>query len=209
MILFSDEAVNHLHQNDPLLGKAIDRFGRLEPEIKMDPFLTLIRNIAGQQISGKAAETIWNRLNTVCHPMNAVTIHKTDLSVIRSCGMSLRKAEYIHGIADNVVSGTLNLEQIPTLSDEEAIKKLVACRGVGTWTAEMLLIFSYQRPNIVSWNDFGIRRGMMCLYGLETLSKEQFHIYRERYAPYGTTASFYLWAVANENSSKKKNLFTN
>jgi DNA-3-methyladenine glycosylase II len=113
--------------------------------------------------------------------------------------MSLRKAEYIHGIADDVVSGVLDLEQIQMLSDEEAIEKLVACRGVGTWTAEMLLIFSYQRPDIVSWNDLGIRRGMMRLYEQDTLSKEQFQIYRERYAPYGTTASFYLWALARGN----------
>lgn len=207
--LCSDEALNHLRQKDSLLGEAIAHFGKIEMNIDPDPFAALIRNIAGQQISGKAAATVWNRLNTACHPMNAVTIHKTDLSVIQSCGMSLRKAEYIHGIADNVVSGALNLDRIRTLPDEEAIKELTACRGVGTWTAEMLLIVSYRRPDIVSWNDFGIRRGMMHLYKHDTLSQEQFQIYRERYAPYGSTASFYLWAVANEHSLKKKNSSAN
>ncbi|MDR2419912.1 MAG: hypothetical protein LBD40_01130 [Puniceicoccales bacterium] len=211
MTLFSDEALDHLRQNDPLLGKAIDRFGKIEMETNCDPFAALIRNIAGQQISGKAAETVWNRLNTACHPMDAVTIHKTDLSTIQSCGMSLRKAEYIRDIANNVISGALNLDRIRTLPDEEAIKELTVCRGVGVWTAEMLLIVSYQRPDIVSWNDFGIRRGMMRLYEQDTLSKEQFQIYRGRYAPYGTIASFYLWAVARdgEHFPKRKNLSVN
>jgi DNA-3-methyladenine glycosylase II len=141
--------------------------------------------------------------------MDAATIHKTDVATIQSCGMSARKARYIRGLADRVVSGALDLERLKILSDEEAIRELIACAGIGIWTAEMLLIFSYQRPDIVSWSDLGIRRGMMYLYGLETLSKAQFQIYRERYAPYGTMASFYLWAIANEHSTKKKNLSAN
>ncbi|MDR0445231.1 MAG: DNA-3-methyladenine glycosylase [Puniceicoccales bacterium] len=197
MTLFSDEALDHLRQNDPLLGKAIDRFGKIEMDINPDPFAALIRSIAGQQISGKAAETVWNRLSAACHPMEAVTIHKTDLSVIQSCGMSLRKAEYIRGIADRVVTGALDLEHLKSLPDQEILRELTTCRGVGPWTAEMLLIFSYQRPDIVSCNDLGIRLGMVRLYGLEALTKAQFQSYRERYTPHGTVASFYLWALAN------------
>jgi 3-methyladenine DNA glycosylase/8-oxoguanine DNA glycosylase len=209
MTLGSDEALDHLRHNDPLLGEAIARLGKIKVDTHPDPFAVLIRNIAGQQISGKAAETVWNRLNVACHPMDAATIHTTNVATIQSCGMSLRKAGYIHGLADRVISGALDLERLKILSDEEAIRELTACAGIGIWTAEMLLIFSYRRPDIVSWSDLGIRRGMMYLYGLETLSKTQFQSYRKRYAPYGTMASFYLWAITNEHSTRKKNLSAN
>jgi 3-methyladenine DNA glycosylase/8-oxoguanine DNA glycosylase len=197
MTLFSDEALDHLRQNDPLLAKVIDRLGRLAPETKTDPFLALVRNIAGQQISRKAAETVWARLYAISLTMDAATLHAMDISLIQSCGISLRKAEYIRGIANRVVTGTLDLEHLRTLPDQEILRELTACRGVGLWTAEMLLIFSYQKPDIVSWNDLGIRLGMVRLYGLETLTKAQFQSYRERYTPHGTVASFYLWALAN------------
>ena len=91
------------------------------------------------------------------------------------------------------MKGHINLKELEHLSDDEVIKQLSSLHGVGVWTAEMLLIFSLQRSDVVSYGDLGIRKGMMKLYGLESLTKKQFANYRERYSPYGSVASLYLW----------------
>jgi DNA-3-methyladenine glycosylase II len=130
--------------------------------------------------------------------MEAKALQAIDPSHLRSCGLSERKVQYIRGIAERVAGGILDLEDLRKLSDQELIRTLTACPGIGPWTAEMLLLFSYRRPDIVSWNDLGIRHGLMRLYGLEGLTKEQFQMYCRRYSPCGSTASLYLWAIANE-----------
>ena len=117
---------------------------------------------------------------------------------LRACGVSMRKAEYIKGIAEAAANGEINLEALHELPDEEVIERLSSLRGVGVWTAEMMLIFSMGRMDVVSYGDLAIRRGMMRLYGLEELDRGTFDAYRERYSPYGTVASLYLWRVAHE-----------
>jgi DNA-3-methyladenine glycosylase II len=99
-------------------------------------------------------------------------------------------------IAEAALSGELDLNTFHTLPDDEIIKRLSSLNGIGVWTAEMLLIFSLCRPDVVSWSDLGIRRGMMNLYGLKKLGKEQFERHRRRYSPYGSTASLYLWKLS-------------
>jgi 3-methyladenine DNA glycosylase/8-oxoguanine DNA glycosylase len=112
--------------------------------------------------------------------------------------MSVRKAEYIKGIAEAAISGEVDFGTLHTLTDEEIIKKLSSLRGVGVWTAEMLLIFSLCRPDVVSYKDLAICRGMMNLYGLKELPIEKFERYKKRYSPYGSVASLYLWALSVE-----------
>ncbi|MDR0728292.1 MAG: hypothetical protein LBF21_01600 [Puniceicoccales bacterium] len=197
--LCSPEAIEYLRQRDSLLGEAMGRLDPIElPKPVLAPFAVLIRNIAGQQLSNRVVHVIWERLCALCPSLEAAALRAIDPSHLRSCGLSGRKVQYIRGIAERVAEGTLDLEGLPRLSDPEAIRALTACPGVGPWTAEMLLLFSYHRPDIVSWNDFGIRRGLMRLYGLENLTKEQFQIYRRCYSPCGSTASLYLWAIADE-----------
>ncbi len=115
---------------------------------------------------------------------------------MQKCGLSARKAEYIKGIADAVRCGEIDFLRFGEMADEEIIHTLSSLRGIGVWTAEMLLIFSLCRPDVVSWGDRAIRRGMMNLYGLKKLTKEQFERYRKRYSPYGSVASLYLWALS-------------
>lgn len=110
--------------------------------------------------------------------------------------MSMRKAGYIKGISDEAIAGTVDFKTLYTLTDEEIIKKLSSFHGVGVWTAEMLLIFSLCRPDVVSSKDLAICRGMMNLYGLKELPKDKFERYRKRYSPYGSVASLYLWALS-------------
>ncbi len=108
----------------------------------------------------------------------------------------MRKTLYIKGVGEAALQNELNIHEFPVLSDNEIIERLSALNGVGVWTAEMLLIFSLERPDVVSWGDLAIRRGMMSLYGLNKLTRTQFERYRKRYSPYGSVASLYLWALA-------------
>jgi 3-methyladenine DNA glycosylase/8-oxoguanine DNA glycosylase len=193
---YGEKEIEYLKSKDKKLGEAIEKIGMIKRKITPDPFKALISSIVGQQISTKAAETVWSRLGILVETISPETIEKTSLSDIQSCGMTLRKAGYIKGIASAAISGEINFNELHTLSDEEIIKKLSALNGVGIWTAEMLLIFSLCRPDVVSYGDLAIRRGMMNLYGLKELPKKKFDTYRKRYSPYGSVASLYLWALS-------------
>lgn len=195
---YGQHEIDYLKNCDPLLGNAIEKLGILERKITPDPFLALLQCIVAQQISTKAADTVWNRLNEKFNQANPHDLAAADISEIQQCGMSMRKAGYIQNIAEKAVSGEMVFADFAHLSDAEIIKQLSSLNGVGVWTAEMLLIFSLCRMDVVSWGDLGIRRGMMNLYGLDELSKAQFQHYRQNYSPYGTVASFYLWAVSQQ-----------
>jgi DNA-3-methyladenine glycosylase II len=193
---YGQKEIEYLKRKDKKLGAAIDKIGMIERRIIPDPFTALVSNIVGQQISSKAAETVWNRLCNLLGNITPESIAEASLSDIQGCGMTLRKAGYIKGIADVAISGEVNFDILHTLSDDEIIKKLTSLNGVGVWTAEMVLFFSLCRPDVVSYEDLAIRRGMMKLYGLKELTKEKFYRYRKRYSPYGSVASLYLWALS-------------
>ena len=186
----------HLKDRDPGLGAVIDRIGGIEREVTPDLFTALIHSLAAQQISSAAATTVRCRLGALLGEITPWRVAQTPLAELQACGLSSRKAAWIHGLGQHVVSGALDLSALPALPDAEVIRFLSAVPGVGVWTAEMLLIFALARPDVVSWGDCAIRRGLQRLYGLETLNRAQFAHYRERYRPYGTVASFYLWALA-------------
>lgn len=188
--------IEYLSSRDVLLGKAIDRIGIIKRQVFPEPFTALIYSIVGQQISGRAAETVWNRLVAAVGEVMPETLGQIELNCIQSCGMSVRKSEYIKGIAEAALSGAVDFKKLDNMSDSDIINKLTKLRGVGVWTVEMLLIFSLCRPDVLSYNDFGIRKGIMELYQLSELNRDQFEIFRKRYSPYGTTASLYLWEIA-------------
>jgi len=193
---YGQKEIDYLKRKDKKLGVAIDKIGMIQREITPDPFTALVSSVVSQQISKKAAETVWNRLYTLLGNITPESITQIDLSKIQGCGMSERKAGYIKGIADAAITGIVDVNILHTLTDEEIIKKMSSLRGVGVWTAEMLLIFSLSRSDVVSYNDLAICRGMMNLYGLKELPKEKFERYRKRYSPYGSVASLYLWALS-------------
>ncbi len=193
---YGDKEIEYLKKKDKKLGAAIEKIGIIERKITPDPFKALVSSIVSQQISSKAAETVWNRFTNVIGVVTPENIEKVSLEEIQGCGMSLRKVGYIKGIAEAAISGEVNFGELNDLTDGEIIKKLSALKGVGVWTAEMLLIFSLCRPDVVSYGDLAIRRGMMNLYGLKELPKEKFERYRKRYSPYGSVASLYLWALS-------------
>ncbi|HOE57036.1 MAG TPA: DNA-3-methyladenine glycosylase 2 family protein [Bacillota bacterium] len=195
---YGRKEIDYLKGKDKKLGAAIDRIGIINRRIIPDPFTALVSSIVSQQISSKAADTVWNRLLSLLGSVNPENINELGLPEIQSCGMSERKAGYIKGIAEAAISGEVDFGALDALSDEDIIKRLSSLRGVGVWTAEMLLIFSLCRPDVVSYKDLAIRRGMMNLYGLKELPEEKFKRYRKRYSPYGSVASLYLWALSVE-----------
>jgi len=191
---YGEKELAHLRHADKCLAAAIDKIGIIRRRVNPDPFAALIENIIAQQISTKAASTVTGRLNALCG-MDIVLLHALTIEQIQACGMSMRKAGYIKGIAQAAIDGTVNFAQLAQMPDDEVIKTLTALPGIGTWTAEMLLIFSLCRPNVVSYGDLAIRRGMIRLYGLQDLPRERFDCYTKQYAPYGSVASLYLWEI--------------
>jgi DNA-3-methyladenine glycosylase II len=193
---YGQTEIEYLSRRDKSLGQAIARIGMIEREINPDLFVALIRNIVAQQVAKKAAATVWNKMCKLLGEVTPVKIAATNIAAIQQCGMSMRKAGYIKSTADALVCGRIDLEVFPRMTDEDIIKELLSLPGVGVWTAEMLLIFSLARPNVLSWRDLALKRGMKNLYGLENLSRNQFEKYRKRYSPYGSVASLYLWELS-------------
>lgn len=138
----------------------------------------------------------FRRLHILVGNFTPQGLAEADPSQIQQCGLSQRKVGYIQGIAREVASGALDLEALRHAPDEELIRKLSALNGIGVWTAEMLMIFSLCRPDVLSWGDLGIRRGMALLYGDRELTRERFERRRKRYSPYGSVVSLYLWSIA-------------
>ncbi|MDW7731547.1 MAG: DNA-3-methyladenine glycosylase [Methanolobus sp.] len=195
---YGQKELEYLKEREKILGSAIERIGTVEREVIPDPFAALVNIIASQQISSKAAATVRNRMLEYFGRITPQIIASTTVEDLHKCGLSMRKAGYIKGVAEAEMQGELNLSEFPEQSDGEIIRRLSSLKGIGTWTAEMFLIFSMERPDVVSWNDLAIRRGMMKLYGLQTLTREQFDEYRKRYSPYGSVASLYLWKLSLE-----------
>ena len=124
------------------------------------------------------------------------TVHAASAEELQALGMSLRKAEYIKDFADRIVSGEFDLQAVEQMSDAEAITALSSLKGIGKWTAEMILLFCLQRPDILSYDDLAIQRGLRMLYHHRKITCELFAKYQKRYSPYGSTAAIYLWAIA-------------
>ena len=205
---YGEQEVRHLSTVCPELGKVIDRLGFLQRPIEPDLFTALASSIVSQQITGKVAQTIWGRLvmaaeakmsgsnlNNSVGAISPETFSLLTIDELRACGLSHRKAEYISGIASAVVDGSLDFDRLRILSDTDFANELVKLRGVGEWTAEMMLIFSLERPDVLSWGDFAIKKGITKLFGLETLTREKFEEIRSNFSPYNTVASLYLWEL--------------
>lgn len=128
--------------------------------------------------------------------INAANILSADVSRLHSFGMTFRKAEYIMDFAAKVQSGEFDLQDISELSDGEVIKELSALKGIGVWTAEMILLFCLERPNIFSFDDLAIQRGLRMVYHHRKIDRKLFEKYRRRFSPYCSVASLYFWAVA-------------
>jgi DNA-3-methyladenine glycosylase II len=194
---YGSRELDHLRVRDKKLGRAINGIGLIEREVTPDLFIALVSGVASQQISARAAGTIWRRMEERFGAVTPASIAAASPEDLRGCGMSARKAGYIRGIGEAVVNDSLDLDGLRDLPDDEVIRRLTTLKGVGAWTAEMILIFSMERPDVLSFGDLAIRRGMLRLYGGTSVSPEQFERYRKRYSPYGSVASLYLWELSH------------
>jgi DNA-3-methyladenine glycosylase II len=194
---YSERETEYLKRKDKHLGDAIDRIGHIDRECDEDLFSSVIHHILGQQISSAALKTVWSRLTDKFIVVNSETICSASCEEIQACGTTFKKADYIKNFASFVKDGTLDMNAIGNLPDAEVIRKLSALNGIGVWTAEMLMIFCLQRPNIVSFSDLAILRGMRMLYHHKKIDRQLFDKYANRYSPYGSVASLYLWAIAS------------
>ena len=197
---YGEKEITYLGKKDKQLLKIISAIGKIERQVTPNLFEALVESIIGQQISSKAAATVNQRLKDRFNgEISPEKVAATNHFHIKECGTTLKKAGYIKIAADAILHGKIKLDNFSTMTDEEIIVQLTQLPGVGVWTAEMLMIFSLQRPNIISYDDLIIRRSIMKLYKLEELTKEQFGIYKNQYHPYASIASLYLWAYGHSD----------
>lgn len=158
--LYGKTEVEYLKGKDKILGAVIDEIGHVDRETDTDLFSSVVHHIIGQQISTKAQATIWQRMKNSFGDVNAAAIAEADISELQSFGMTFRKAEYIQDFAKKVQGKEFDLQRIAFMPDAEAIKELASLKGIGVWTAEMILLFCLQRPDIFSFDDLAIQRGL-------------------------------------------------
>lgn len=201
----SAKARKALAASDPTMAALMTRVGKIDIATRLqrrkeerpnDAYGALLRAIIGQQLSTKAARTIYLRVldlfgGTTPSPEQLLEASEEDL---RACGLSGRKTEYVRDLASHVISGELELDRLDQLPDEQVIEEIVAVRGLGRWTAEMFLIFHLERPDVLSGGDLGIRKAVQIEYGLEEMPppKQVIEI-GEPWRPYRSLASLYLW----------------
>jgi 3-methyladenine DNA glycosylase/8-oxoguanine DNA glycosylase len=195
-------AVRHLKKVDPVLGRAIDRVGpfRLVLQPLKTPFSALARSIVYQQLSGKAAGTIFGRVKALfpgSDELEAKDLPRVSDEVLRGAGLSRNKLLALRDLSAKCLDGTVpSLEELETLDNEQIIERLTVVRGVGRWTAEMVLIFRLGRPDVLAVDDLGLRKGFALAFGKRALpSPEQLARHGRIWAPYRTVASWYLWRV--------------
>ena len=193
---YGAKEIEYLKSKDKLLGEAIDKIGPISRTVETDLFSSVVHHIIGQQISMSAQATVWKRLCdvvTVVDEKNLCDINREDLQKL---GITFRKADYIKDFAQKVFSGEFNVAELNFMTDQNVIKQLSTLKGVGPWTAEMLMIFCMQRPDVISFGDLAIHRGMRMLYHHRNIDKAKFDKLAKRYSPYATVAGFYIWAIA-------------
>lgn len=193
---YGETEINYLKQKDKKLGEVIDKIGMLKVETDPDLFSSVTHQIIGQQISMKAQETIWQRMIEFLGEVTPETVEVAGVTLLQSFGMTFRKAEYITDFALKVKNKNFDLEGIWTMADKEAIDELTALKGIGVWTAEMILLFCMEHPNILSYGDLAIMRGMRMVYHHRRIDRKLFEKYRIRLSPYCSVASLYFWEVA-------------
>ena len=194
--LYSSTETDYLKSRDERLGEVIDRMGLIEREADSDLFSSVIHHIIGQQISTKAQATIWERMRRGLGEITPGTLLSAGEAKLQSFGITFRKADYLLDFARKIQDGSFDLDAVQHMSDEDAIRALSSLKGIGVWTAEMILLFCLQRPDIFSYDDLAIQRGLRMVYHHRKITRPLFEKYRRRFSPYCSVASLYLWAAA-------------
>ncbi|HEX5371740.1 MAG TPA: DNA-3-methyladenine glycosylase [Aquabacterium sp.] len=199
---FWDDACKHLSKRDRVMRKLIADFGQARLHSRRDAFTTLARSIVGQQISVKAAQTVWDKLLTLLEqPRDDIRVvlpvqRVVDLpaDTLRTAGLSARKVEYLIDLARHFADGRLHVDQWTQMDDEAIIEELICIRGIGRWTAEMFLIFHLMRANVLPLDDLGLIKAISINYfSGEPVSRAEAREIADAWAPYRTVGTWYLW----------------
>jgi len=193
---YGTSETDYLARKDKRLANVIERIGSIRREVRPDLFDALMHAIVGQQIATKAQQTVWGRLVQALGQVTPATVDSMGAEDLQRLGLSFRKVGYMKGAARKVLQGELDVDALRHMDDASVSATLCKLDGVGVWTAEMLMLFSLQRPDVLSFGDLAIHRGLRMVYRHKRVSRERFEVYRRRFSPYGSVASLHLWAVA-------------
>ncbi len=186
-----------LCRQDEVLGALIRQVGEIQLVLDDDYFPALAESIVSQQLSLKAAQTIWNRMRLVCGTVSPEAILNTDMEKMRLAGLSAGKIVYLKDLSQKILDGEIKLPEFLQMPDVDIARKLAKVKGVGPWTVQMFLIFSLGREDVFSPKDAGLCRAVRWLYDNDTMTEEEIHALSKRWAPYRTCASLYLWEAIN------------
>ncbi len=193
---YGEKEIDYLRSRDPRMAEVIDKIGVVRRRVIPDVFAALVHSIVGQQISTKAHESIWRKVEETVGEVSPKNILAISPERLQSVGMSFRKVEYIRDAARRFESGEFDVLSFDSMSDEQVIEKLTQLKGVGVWSAEMLMLFSMRRPDVLSFGDLAILRGLRMIYHHRRIDRRLFEKYRRRFSPCNSVASLYFWAVA-------------
>jgi DNA-3-methyladenine glycosylase II len=183
-----------LARSDPVMAGIMRAYPRVALRSRGDPFHTLARAIVGQQISVKAADTVWARFCAAAPTLSPGETLTLDLPALRDCGLSGRKAEYLRDLARHFADGTIHVQRWPEMDDEAVIAELVQVRGIGRWTAEMFLMFNLLRPDVLPVDDLGLQRAVSLHYRRgKPIAVRALRALGERWSPWRSVATWYLW----------------
>ncbi len=191
-----EAALAHLRGGDPTLAAVIERVGPYAIQYREPDFETLVRSIVYQQISGRAALSIFTRLRAACADggrMGHARVLALDTAALRLLGLSQQKAAYLRDLSQKTAEGRIDFGALPALPDEAVIERLTQVKGVGIWTAQMFLIFALRRPDVLPVSDLGIRAAVIKAYRLRKLTNVRLEKIARPWRPYASVASWYLW----------------
>ncbi len=191
---FWEEACKHLVKKDRVMKRLIPQFDGAFLETRGDAFVTLARSIVGQQISVKAAQTVWDRFAKLPKRLTPANVLKLKVDDMRAAGLSARKVEYLVDLALHFDNGALHVKAWESMGDEDIVAELVSIRGIGRWTAEMFLIFHLMRPNVLPLDDVGLINGISQNYfSGDVVSRSDAREVAAAWAPYCSVATWYIW----------------
>ena len=191
---FWEEACKHLMKKDRVMKRLIPQFGDACLQTRGDAFVTLSRSIVGQQISVKAAQTVWDRFAKLPRKITPANVLRLRVDEMRTAGLSARKVEYLVDLALHFDSGVLNPDAWDAMDDDAIVAELIGIRGIGRWTAEMFLIFHLMRPNVLPLDDVGLINGISRNYfSGEVVSRSDAREVAAAWQPYCSVATWYIW----------------
>lgn len=188
------KAIAHLKKRDKQLAAIIKAYKGDALQLRGDGFKTLARAIVGQQISVKAADSVWKKFEAAVKKVTPDNVANADSTILRPCGLSERKVIYMHALANHFLENKKTIKNWPNMEDEDIIKELVSIKGIGRWTAEMFLIFGLGRPDVFPTLDLGLIKGIQRHYnGSNPLPDKKILAIGENWRPYRSVGTWYMW----------------